>query len=446
MKKQGYVPIRPILGLTALVTVAVLLAACGGGSTTPSTTSTPPPVPGAAVTGTITTTISDPPVCKGVDAPTEQKFDNVWVTITEVRAHISSDAEGAENGWQTLAEHDPPMQIDLLNLGNGDGNGNGDDACALAELGIVDELPAGDYGQIRIHLLANDATEGPSPNECESVGGWNCAMTAELAGGELKLLNLSSQANTGIKIPPGQMPDGGLSLEEGESSTINIEFNACRSIVEQGNGNLRLKPTLHAGEISTVDTLTGSLVKVVGEGEEATTEAFTAVTGLVFLEQVDDGGIGRVIMELQTGDDGSFDLCPVPEGDFDVVAAAMEEGVTYNATVTLGVSAGMALGEIPMVPETGDSTEPGTIAGEVSTQDTAGDASTAEVQLFPLQDVSGDGSMLMTIPTFGDSTLLFTTVPHDTDGRGRVPGAGRSLRPRDRRPAGQLRPLVPDCG
>ncbi len=142
------------------------------------------------------------------------------------------------------------------------------------------------------------------------------------------------------------------------------------------------------------------------------------MTGLVFLEQVDEGGIGRVIMELQTEADGSFNLCPVPEGDFDVVAAAKDNsGVTYNATVTLGVSAGAAIGEIPMVPETGDSTEPGTIEGEVSTQDTGSNPSTAEISLFPLQDVSGDGSMLMTIPTFGESTLLFTTVPHnETDG------------------------------
>jgi hypothetical protein len=168
------------------------------------------------------------------------------VTITLVRAHISDGAEDGDGEWVDLTELDPPMQIDLLNLGNGDGNGG--DECALATLGILDELPAGDYGQIRIHLLANDASEGPAENACEEAvdgDGWNCAQESL---GDLKLLRLSSQANTGIKIPPGQLPDGGLSLEEGESANINIEFNACRSIVEQGNGRLRLKPTLHAGE------------------------------------------------------------------------------------------------------------------------------------------------------------------------------------------------------
>jgi hypothetical protein len=412
MKDQRFVSFHSLTGLTSLVLVAAVLAACGGGSSLPDTSSAlPPPIAGSGLTGTITTSISDPPTCKGPLAPSDLKFENVWVTITLVRAHISDGAEDGDGEWVDLTELDPPMQIDLLNLGNG----NGGDECALATLGILDELPAGDYGQIRLHLLANDASEGPAENACEAVDGFNCAMTAELSGGELKLLNLSSQANTGIKIPPGQMPDGGLSLEEGESANINIEFNACRSIVEQGNGGLRLKPTLHAGEIGVVDTLSGSLVKVVGEGEEATTEAFTDVTGLVFLEQVDEGGIGRVIMELQTEPDGSFNLCPVPEGDFDVVAAAKDNsGVTYNATVTLGVSAGAAIGEIPMVPETGTDTGPGTINGEVST--TSGSPSTAVIVLSPLQDVSSDASMLMTIPTFGESPLTFTTVPHDTDG------------------------------
>jgi hypothetical protein len=394
-----------VLGVTLLA--AAVLAGCGGGSSTVQFSS------GAsdamAVTGTVTTTVSDPPTCKGPLAPSDLQFDNVWVTITKVRAHISENAEDGNGGWQDLAVLEPPMQIDLLNLGNG----NGGDECALATLGIVDELPAGNYGQIRLHLLANDAdaSEGPEENACASVDGFNCAQPV---GGALTRLELSSQANTGIKIPPGQMPDGGLSLEEGESANINIEFNACRSIVMQGNGKLRLKPTLHAGEIGVVDTLSGSLVKDMGEGA---TEAFTDVTGVVFLEQVDEGGIGRVIMELQTAADGSFNLCPVPEGDFDIVAAAMDgSGVVYNATVTLGVSAGAAIGDIPMVPETGDNTGPGTIEGEVSTQDTGGNASTAEVRLSPLQDVSSDGSMLMTIPTFGESTLLFTTVPDGTDG------------------------------
>ena len=36
----------------------------------------------------------------------------------------------------------------------------------------------------------------------------------------------------------------------GQTKDLNIDFNACASIVQQGNGQFRLKPVLHAGEVS----------------------------------------------------------------------------------------------------------------------------------------------------------------------------------------------------
>jgi hypothetical protein len=392
--------IRTWMALLAALATLVSLVACSGGVTSSSVGGG-----GTALTGTVTTTISDPPTCKGPLAPSDLQFDNVWVTVTQVRAHISGGAEDDDNGWVDLAVLEPPMQIDLLSGAVGQ--------CALATLGIVGQLPAGNYQQIRLHLLANDATEGPANNHCEPVGGWNCAQESL---GPLRLLELSSQAQTGLKIPPGRITGGALSLEQGQTADININFDACNSIVEQGDGGLRLLPTLHAGEVSLEDTIGGTLVKVVDE--MGTTEPFTDLTGLVFLEEVDEDNIGRVRFTLQTSLDGSFGLCPVPEGEFEVVATGQDNaGVTYNPTITLSVSEGAALGEIPLVPEmdVGNGTGPGTIEGEVSTQDTG--PSTAEIRLSPLQEVTkGSDTVLMTIPTFGASTLLFTTVSDGTGG------------------------------
>src|SRR5690349_18389083 len=78
----------------------VVLASCGS-----STHSSAP-----TMTGTVTTSISDPPTCMA-------QFSNVWVTITKVTAHINGDASPGDSGWVTLVDlTSSPMQIDLLSL------------------------------------------------------------------------------------------------------------------------------------------------------------------------------------------------------------------------------------------------------------------------------------------------------------------------------------------
>ena len=85
--------------------------------------------------------------------------------------------------------------MDLLNL-----PANG--ACLLAQLGSTSSLPVGDYQQIRLLLLANAAPSGPAPamNACAQLGQvFNCIDK----NNNLSTLDLSSQANTGLKVPPG---------------------------------------------------------------------------------------------------------------------------------------------------------------------------------------------------------------------------------------------------
>src|SRR6266436_174429 len=66
--------------------------------------------PANSVTGTITTSLTDPPTCGA-------SFDHVWVTVTKATAHISSTAGPTDSGWVTLVDlASAPKQIDLLNL------------------------------------------------------------------------------------------------------------------------------------------------------------------------------------------------------------------------------------------------------------------------------------------------------------------------------------------
>ena len=64
-------------------------------------------------------------------------------------------------------------------------------------------------------------------------------------------LLLSSEAQTGIKIPSGQIAVGAFTIAAGQTKDLDIDFLTCVSIVQEGNGQYRLKPVLHAGEVST---------------------------------------------------------------------------------------------------------------------------------------------------------------------------------------------------
>ena len=78
----------------AVLALLVFVTACGRGRLQDSLTGS----------GLVTLRISDPPTCKGPGAPGELNFDSVWVTVTLVRAHISSGADPGAGGWVDLAD------------------------------------------------------------------------------------------------------------------------------------------------------------------------------------------------------------------------------------------------------------------------------------------------------------------------------------------------------
>ena len=384
----------PSLCLSVAVILLVgLLAGC-------SSDDDPEPLPTQSVTGSVTVSISDPPTCKGPLAPADLRFDNMWVTVTRVRAHLSGNAVSGDNGWVEVVDlRESPMQIDLLDV---------DDAsCILETLGSTTGLPAGNYQQIRIHLLSNSPDAGeatPSPNNCETAteGGFNCA---QITGGELKTLRLGSQAQTGLKVPPGRIAGGALNLEAGQPADINIEFDACNSVVAQGDGRLRLLPTLHAGEVSVAtETLSGRVVDDTGN-------PIPDATIMVLVEQLDESGIDRVIMQtLASSTDGTFTICPLPAGDYEVVVAATAAGVTYGPTITFTVPVGSDLGDIPVAPVTGMDATPAQIGGVITTSDMTGNATGSDIVVRALQEVGQNGStVLVTIPLLADSTPNLAT-------------------------------------
>ncbi len=371
---------RVIAACGALALAAVLMG-CGSSSTT----ETP------AVTGVVRTTISDPPACAAT-------FDHVYVTITKVTAHISSTAEESATGWVTLADlTSTPRQVDLLHL-------PGSGTCLLSQsLGSATGLPVGDYQQIRLYLLANNATAGPANNQC-GASAFNCVVPMN---GTPQPLLLSSQAQTGLKIPPGQIAGGGLELEAGHAADINIDFDACASILQQGNGAFRLKPTLRAGVVSATTNL------ISGQVVDSSNSNAPVEGAIVLLEQPDpaDATINRVARSTTTGSNGSFTFCPLESGDpFDVVAAAWlvpspGADLTFHSTAVFDVPVGTNLtgaNAISLIPQGTAPTLPATITGQVTSAGSGG-ALAADVTLSALQQVtpSGGSAIFLTIPVFG---------------------------------------------
>lgn len=375
-----------LLFSSLVIVIGLIVISCGGGSSMELT----------SATGTVNVSLSDPPSCAATTgtaagAMTPGTFSSVWVTIVSVKAHISATADANSPGWQELAPqlNSAPMQVDLLHL---PANGQ----CLLQQLGSA-ELPAGDYQQIRLILLANAATSmQPASNACASLGNvFNCAQN----GSGLHELKLASEAQTGLKVPPGQMMGGPLHVAPGQSVDLNIDFDACASVTP----SFTLKPALTAGVVSpNMSGLSGQVV------DSVTMQPI--VGAMVALQSPDNTGVDRIVAAPKlTDSNGRFRFCPLPAQAFDVVVDAMtSSGTAYDATIIFNATGGTDLGAIPLVAEvpatSGGSTGPGTIQGAITAiNGTTGASIDATVSALQTVMVSG-ASHTFTVPLFANST------------------------------------------
>jgi len=375
----------------ALVAIAGIIASCGGGSSSSMTNTG---------MGTVNVSLSDPPSCLPPNGP----FEHVYITVRSVQAHIDPNASDNSSGWQELAPQlaNAPMQIDLFSVQQ--------TTCVLAQLGSA-SLPAGTYQQIRLLLVSNtpaasDAT--PNTNACAGHG-FNCVV---LEDGSIHELLLSSQANTGLKIPPGQIVGGPLKVTAGQSVDLNIDFNACHSIVAEGNGQFRLKPTLTGAQVSANNSGIG------GQVVDSITNAPINGSVQVAIEQQDAAGMDRILMQAVADSNGNFRFCPLPTGTFDIVIVAIgPANLPYNPTAVLNVPNGTNLGAIPLVAETG-ATAPAQLQGVVTA--TSGTAVVSiDASLSALQTVPAGGSATrqITIPL---QTIPATNVTPEVDSTGLI--------------------------
>ena len=361
--------------LTALV-LGLLLAGCGNGGSSSKTVSQP---------ATVSVSLSDPPTCA---SSTGGAFTSIFVTIKDVQIHASSTAGANDPGWIDLTPNLPsaPQQVDLLGIAN--------NQCFLASLGSNSQIQPGTYQQIRLILSASPV----AGDKC--LGTANCVVLS--SDNTVHTLQLSSEAQTGIKIPATSIAGGPLVIGSGETKDLNIDFDGCASVVVlQGNGQYRLKPVLHAGIVSTTSVSING--KVVDQG---TSQPIVGGKAVVALEQKDAGGVDRVVMQTTAAADGSFVFCPVPTGQsFDVVVAGINgANLAYAPTIVTGVQAGNTVGNVPLYATTGTSTGPATITGTVTSAASTG-AVAVDLTLSALQQV---GTTNFTIPLAQQSSATAT--------------------------------------
>src|SRR5215469_12917695 len=175
-----------IVACSALIVAGIIVAGCGGGSSTQS--------------AFVNLSVSDPPTCSAPNGP----YSHVFVTVTDVKIHTNANAGPNDSGFVDLTPNlkNSPKQVDLLAQASTE--------CFLAMLGSKTEIQAGSYQQIRIFLAPDGTTI--TNNQCTGNAA-NCVVLT--SDGSVHDLKLASEAQSGLKIPSGQIAGGNFTIASG---------------------------------------------------------------------------------------------------------------------------------------------------------------------------------------------------------------------------------------
>ena len=273
-----------------VIPVVSILAACGGGGDGGSS--------GMSSTGTLQVSMTDAPACG---------FDHVFVTVSKVRVNASSTAADSDGGWTDIAMA-TPQKIDLLSLTNG----------VLADLGRA-PLPAGQYQQIRLVLVPN---QGNTPANSVVVTG----ATTE------QPLDTPSATQSGFKIIQP------FTVQPNTLVDLILDFNACKSIVQRGNGTFSLKPVVTAIPMVVSGAITGNVPTA-----QAGSQVFAEQNGQVIRGTVADANGQFVLSPLvQSSTNGNYDVVIVdnrqPNGHATGIIRAVPVTSTQTTTISTAAS------------------------------------------------------------------------------------------------------------
>jgi hypothetical protein len=322
--------------------------------------------------------ISDPAACKASGGP----FSHVYVTIADVQASTNADAPANDPSFVDLTPglSAAPQQVDLM----GQANSN----CFLASLGVGQQVAAGNYQQVRIYLAPDSRASTVANNACGASYA-NCLVRTD---NSLHDLVLPAAASQGIELAANHIINGSIAINAGDQPYIDLNIDVCSSILATADGQYEFNPMVHAGLIpSTGSTISGTVVSA------KTGQPLTGGSVVVALEQKDAAtGIDRILMRTSAGSNGTFVMCPVPQGTYDLVAVGVDgANVSYSAGVETGIQSGQLAGKVPLVP----GSQQGTLEGLITTQGTGLTpiGVSLAVQADALQQIATNGATI-TVP------------------------------------------------
>src|SRR5574341_482636 len=245
-----------LLGLLATMVVA----GCGGSGDGG----------GGTGTGTASVSMTDAPACG---------YDQVNVTVNKVRIHQSDTADDNTPGWTDI-KLNPARKINLLDL-----NDPTQPNFALLMLGQT-PLVAGHYTQLRLVLVPNNGSS--PPNNSVVLSG----IPGEIA------LDTPSGIQSGIKLIHQ------FTVDSGQRVDLLLDFDACKSIVQTGNGTYKLKQVI-------------KVIPPVLNGINGFVEK--TLPNVVVSAQQNGNIVRATMLNTQTGE---FFLAHLAPGNYDVVLTA----------------------------------------------------------------------------------------------------------------------------
>jgi hypothetical protein len=259
--------------------ISVGITGCGGGSG------------GGGGSGTLSLGLTDAPLDE------LNNVEGVYITFTEIRYHRSGD------GWQVFEGYEGNQTFNLLDYTEGN----------IATLGNM-VLPAGHITQLRF-ILDAPVDDGNIPANPGTYIKYDDNSTTPLY--------VPSGAQTGIKII------GNYNVPANGTIFLTLDFDVRKSIVQHGNGNYHLKPTVRVIVNDEAGDINGTIVNNSGSTE---LKVFAYEDGSYTASEAADDNNDSIRFEnaltsTNVNGDGTFKVALLGQGSYDLVVTGYTGGL-----------------------------------------------------------------------------------------------------------------------
>ena len=342
---------------------------------------------GAAAPGSVSVSLTDAPACG---------YDAVYVTVSKVRVHQSSSADDKAAGWSDITL-DPPRKINLLDFNDPT------QPVHVEPLGIT-PIEAGHYTQLRLVLVANSNPNRPANSVVLSGDPSKTEIPLDTPSGIQSGIKLIHEFN----VPSGQRVD------------LLLDFDACKSIVQTGNGKYKLKPVIEVipfvlngidgfldiGLFPQQTNVNRIVVSAQVNGEVVRSTMPNTVTGEFFLGHLDPGNYDVVI----TGINSPTNTCcatvviggvPVPNSTSTTIISTNSQRFQLQPSGFHTIGDTISLINPPPPPAV-DDRDDATVVASARQSLSGGPTVTVRTQVASLNDVTatvGDYTYGLVLPT-----------------------------------------------